>query len=189
MQTIFNVSPEVEAWLVIPALIFFARILDVSIGTMRIVFIARGAKGIAPLLGFFEVLIWLIAMGQIMQNLSNIASYLAWASGFAVGNYVGLIIEEKLAIGNLLVRVITAKPAHELIESLKKAGFGVTSVDAFGAQGPVNIIFTLFKRKDLEQVLSIVKAHNPNAFYTIENVRYSSELPASVTKLAPRVRK
>lgn len=172
----------ISTWVVIPLLIFFARILDVSIGTLRIVFIARGAKKIAPILGFFEVLIWLIAMTQIMKNINNVAGYLAWASGFAVGNYVGLLIEEKLAMGNLVVRIITAKAANKLVEQLRLNGFGVTSIDAKGSQGDVSVIFTVVKRKNLNNVLECINEYNPNAFYTIENVKYSSEIASSIPK-------
>lgn len=173
----------------IPALIFFARILDVSIGTLRIVFISRGAKTIAPLLGFVEVLIWLAAMSQIMQNLSNVASYLAWASGFAVGNYIGLYIEEKIALGKLMVRVITAKPGTELAKKLRDSGLGVTTVEAQGGMGPVHIIYTVVQRRDVDKVVGMVKEYNPNAFYTVENVRYTSNSPYYNLSDAVKLRK
>lgn len=189
MDFLSQMDPQVRTWLVIPALIFLARILDVSIGTLRIVFIAQGAKSIAPLLGFVEVLIWLAAMGQIMQNLNNVASYLAWASGFAVGNYVGLYIEEKIAMGKLIVRVITAKPGTLLVESLRDGGFGVTTVEAQGGLGPVHIIYTVVQRRDVDTVVGIVKEHNPNAFYTVENVRYTSKSPYYNLREAVKLRK
>ncbi len=176
-------DPDLVAWVLIPLVIFFSRVSDVTIGTLRIVFVAKGWKGIAPLLGFFEVLIWIVAMSQILKHANNWPSYLAWAGGFAVGNYIGLWIEEKLAIGNLVVRVITAKPADELTIHLREAGFGVTKLDAEGSQGAVNILFTLVQRRDLPEVLRIVRNYNPNAFYTIEDVRFSSE-----TVFSPRPR-
>ena len=90
---------EIFTFIILPILIFIARVCDVSIGTMRIIFISRGAKILAPLLGFFEILIWLVAIGKVMQNLDNIACYVAYAGGFATGNFVGIRIEEKLAMG------------------------------------------------------------------------------------------
>ena len=86
-------------YVILPLLIFLARIADVSIGTIRIVMVAKGQKMIAPILGFFEVLIWLLAISKIMQNLDNWVCYVAYGAGFATGNYIGMIIEEKLAMG------------------------------------------------------------------------------------------
>lgn len=162
-------------WVVIPGLIFLARIFDCSIGTMRIIFIGRGNRFIAPFLGFFEVLIWLLAIRQIMMNLTNVFYYVAYASGYAMGTYVGMYIEERLAMGTILVRVVTSKEASELIEYLKSEYYGVTSVDAQGARGGVNLIYTIVKRSDLDHVIEIINRFNPRAFYTIEDVRFVRE--------------
>lgn len=175
MSIFQNASPELTSWVLIPLLIFFARLADVTIGTIRIVFVARGKKSIAPILGFVEVLIWIVAMSQILKYANNWPSYLAWAGGFAVGNYIGLWIEEKLAIGKLVIRIITARPAVELVKHLRDAGYGVTSVDAQGSTGEVAIIFTLVQRRDVAAVVGIVKNYNPRAFYTVEDVRFTSE--------------
>jgi uncharacterized protein YebE (UPF0316 family) len=168
-------DPQLVSWVLIPIVIFFSRVADVTIGTLRIVFVSKGWKRVAPLLGFFEVLIWIVAMSQILKYANNWPSYLAWAGGFAVGNYIGLWIEEQLAIGNLLMRVITPKPALELVQLLREAGFGVTRVDAQGAQGDVNLIFTLVQRRDLPEAIRIVQNFHPQAFYTVEDVRYTSD--------------
>ena len=87
------------AWVVLPILIFLARICDVSLGTVRLIFVSRGFKYLAPVIGFFEVLIWILAMTQIMQNLTNPICYLGYAGGFATGNYIGILIAEKLSLG------------------------------------------------------------------------------------------
>jgi len=126
------VNSETFGWVVLPILIFLSRIIDVTIGTIRIIFVSRGKKYLAPVLGFFEVLVWIMAISQIMQNLNNFVCYFAYAAGFATGNYVGIIIEEKLAIGTLIIRVIMTKDECQLKERLSKAGFGVTVVDAQG---------------------------------------------------------
>ena len=107
-------DPEVYAWVVLPILIFFARVTDVTLGTLRIIFISRGKRNVAPVLGFFEVLIWIVAIGQIVQNLTSVTSYLAYAAGFATGNFVGMVIEDRLAIGTLIVRVILPTNATTL---------------------------------------------------------------------------
>ncbi|KCZ70480.1 hypothetical protein ANME2D_03395 [Candidatus Methanoperedens nitroreducens] len=168
-------NSEIFAWVILPILIFTARILDVTLGTIRIIFISRGEKYLAPLFGFFEIIIWLFALGQIMQNLTNIAYYVAYAGGFAMGNFAGIYIENKMAMGTLVVRIITKKDTSELINSLKSIGYGVTSVDAEGATGQVKIVFTIIKRKEVNNVVGIIKRFNPKAFFSIEEVRSASE--------------
>ena len=168
-------SSDIYTWLVIPLLIFVARIFDVSIGTIRILFISRGKKSLAPIMGFFEVLIWLLAIGQIMRNLTNVLCYLAYASGFAAGTWVGLWIEERLAMGLMMVRVITQKNSTQLIEHLQGENFGVTHVEARGITGQVRIIFTIIKRSDLSRVIGIIQRFNPNAFYSTEDIRSVSK--------------
>lgn len=158
-------------WLILPLLIFFSRIIDVTIGTIRIIFVSRGKKYLAPVLGFFEVLVWIMAISQIMQNLNNFVCYFAYAAGFATGTFVGIIIEEKLAIGTLVIRVIVDKNECELKERLSKSGFGVTVVDAKGKNGDVKIIYTIIKRKELQEVVRIIEECNSKAFYSIEDAR------------------
>ena len=159
-------------WIVLPFLIFLARVLDVSFGTVRVIFISRGFKYLSPLIGFFEILIWLLAIGQIMKNLSNPACYIAYAGGFAMGNYVGIQIADKLSLGIVLIRVITEKDASQLVELLKSADYGVTSVDGHGTTGQVKVIFTVVPRKKIKQVANLIKKFNPKAFYTIEEVGF-----------------
>lgn len=175
MSFLEQFDPAIVNWVIIPLLIFLARILDVTLGTLRIVFISKGDKTIAPLLGFVEVLIWLVAITQVMQNLNNFASYLAWAGGFATGNFLGLRIEQKLALGQIAVRVITVEPADDLIERLKGQGYRLTCIDARGTRGKVNLLFMIVKRKKLNFVLDIIRDFNPQAFYSVEDVRSVSE--------------
>jgi uncharacterized protein YebE (UPF0316 family) len=175
-------NSAVYTWVLLPALIFAARIVDVSLGTIRILFISRGTKYLAPLIGFIEILIWLLAIGQIMQNLSNVACYIAYAGGFATGTYVGILIEEKLAMGLQLVRVVTTKDATKLIEYLKSADFGVTHVAARGVAGEVRIVLTIIRRKNLQKVIEIIKRFNPQAFYSTEDIRFVSKEVFPLTK-------
>jgi uncharacterized protein YebE (UPF0316 family) len=161
--------------LVLPLLIFCARICDVSLGTMRIIFVSRGMKYLAPVLGFFEVLIWLLAIGQIMKNLTNVTNYIAYASGFAAGNFVGIYLENKLSMGIQIIRVITRMDAGGLVEFLRHEGFTVTSIDAQGGTGPVKVLFTIVKRREMNKIIDIVKKFNPKAFYTVEDVKLVSE--------------
>jgi uncharacterized protein YebE (UPF0316 family) len=166
---------ELFVWVLIPGLIFLARICDCTIGTMRIIFIGRGHRFIAPFLGFFEVLIWLLAIRQIMLNLTNSFYYVAYAGGYATGTFVGMTIEARLAMGTMLIRIVTSQEASGLIEYLKAQGYGVTSVDAQGSRGDVNLIYTIIKRSDLDHVVGIIERFNPRAFYTIEDVRFVRE--------------
>ena len=162
-------------WGVLPVLIALSRVFDVSLGTLRVVFVARGMKLLAPVLGFFEVLIWLVAISQIMSHLTTPLYYVAYAAGFSLGTYTGMFIESKLAIGVVSLRIITQADASELIQSLHHSGFGVTSMDASGAIGPVHIIYTLLTRHDLKKAIALVKTHNPNAFYMVEDIRFVRE--------------
>jgi len=161
-------------FLIVPIFIFIARILDVSVGTVRIIMVSKGYKVLAPILGFFEVLIWVIAISNIIQHLDNVYTYLAWAGGFATGNFIGMRIEERLAIGVNLVRIITKKEDNQLISELHKNGYGATVIDARGKESEVNIIYTIVKRKEIQQLIDLIKAFNPNAFYVVEDIRYVS---------------
>jgi uncharacterized protein YebE (UPF0316 family) len=162
-------------WFLLPVLIFIARVSDVSLGTVRVIFITRGMKYLAPIVGFFEVIIWLLAIGQIMQHLSSPLCYIAYAGGFATGNYVGMWIAEKLSLGVVLIRTITSKDASELLEYLKSAEYGVTSLDAQGSAGKVQVVFTIVHRREVAAVVNLIKQFNPKAFYTIEEVGFVEE--------------
>jgi len=162
-------------YIIIPILICLARIVDVSLGTLRILFVSKGFKRIAPILGFFEVLIWLFAIGIVMQNLTNIVNYFAYALGFALGNYIGISIEQKLAVGKVMVQVVTQRNASELITFLKNTNYGVTVIEAKGVIGPVNIIITVINRTKLPTVIAHIKSFNPKAFYLVEDVRFVSD--------------
>jgi len=162
-------------YIILPIIIFCSRILDVSIGTVRIILINRGFKFIAPILGFFEVLIWLIIISQVLNNLNNVIGFIAFSAGFATGNLVGMVIEEKLAFGYNIIRIITNKDQEKIILNLVESGFGVTRLKAEGSTGPVNIIFTVVRRKDLKKAIDIIQNCSKNSFYTIEDVRYSNK--------------
>ncbi|MBU1974935.1 MAG: DUF2179 domain-containing protein, partial [Nanoarchaeota archaeon] len=166
------ISTEIWAWVIIPLLIFIARILDVSIGTIRVILISKGVKWLAPILGFFEVLIWLMAIKQILTNISNFMGYLAYGAGFAAGTYIGMLLEEKIRIGKVVVRVITRTEAKDVVETLRAANYPVTTMKAQGRHGPVTVIFTVVKRETVQRVIDIIHKFNPRAFYTIEDVRY-----------------
>jgi uncharacterized protein YebE (UPF0316 family) len=169
------VTPEVFAYVILPIMIFCARICDVTMGTIRVIFISKGIRYLAPVIGFFEVIIWLLAIGQVMNNLTNIVSYIAYGAGFATGTFIGMYIEEKISLGLTSVRIITKEDPMELIQFLRSHNYGVTSVDGEGGTGRVKMIFTIIRRQDLTHVVSIIKEFHPNAFYSVEEVKSVAE--------------
>lgn len=161
--------------LFMPVLIFLAEMCVVTLGTVRIIFVSRGRKPLAALLGFFEITIWLFAISQVMQHLTDVACFAAFAGGFTLGNYLGIGIEEKLALGSVVVRTICRRRADELVDDLRTANYGVTTLDGTGSTGPVQVVFTVVKRRQLPEVVGIIQRFDARAFYSIEDVRSASE--------------
>ncbi len=160
------------SYIILPILIFTARVTDVSIGTIRIILVAKGYKKLAPLTGFFETLIWIVAISNIIQNIDNWACYIGYAAGFGTGNFVGMMIEEKLALGHELIRGITASSDSTLTDAIHAKGFGVTLTHAENQDGPVGILYIITTRKKASEVVAIVNEQDPSAIYTIESIRY-----------------
>jgi uncharacterized protein YebE (UPF0316 family) len=174
METTFFDS-SLFSYVFMPVLIFLARICDVSIGTLRIIFVSKGKRNIAPILGFFEVLIWITAISKIMENLDHYINFVAYAAGFATGNLVGMVIEERLAMGILMIRIFAHERGNELVQSLNAQGFGATVVEAHGAREHIHLIYSIIKRNELAKVLEVITCFSPKAFYTIEDVKAVNE--------------
>ena len=170
-----GISEEVFSYLVLPLFIFLARICDVSIDTIRIIYMLGGRRWTATLLGFFEAFIWLMAIRQIFAHLDNWICYIAYPAGFASGVMVGMIIEERIAYGKVIVRIITRKEVVELITFLNLQHFRYTLVTAEGPDGHENLVFTVLERERLDELLGKLKAILPSAFYTIEKVKAAGE--------------
>jgi uncharacterized protein YebE (UPF0316 family) len=168
---VIDINSGTFSLIIVPILIFFSRVADVSFGTIRIILVSRGRKYIVPIFAFFEIIIWLFAISQIMQHLTNITYYLAYACGYATGNFIGVWVEEKMAIGMVVIRIITNKDASELVTHLRSTGYGVTSFDGQGSTGPVKLIYMTIERKDIDDIVEIIKEFNPKAFFSIEEVR------------------
>lgn len=162
-------------YVILPILIFLARITDQSIGTLRLIFVAKGLRFLAPLVGFFESIIWLLAVSQIMKHLDNWVAFIAYGGGFAMGNYFGMVLEEKISIGKVLVRIIPKKDTTDLMLRMKEENYGMTTMQAMGATGPVTVIMSIINRKDLPNLMLLINHFNPNAFYTIEDVKSVKE--------------
>jgi uncharacterized protein YebE (UPF0316 family) len=172
----FIISPEIYSWVILPVLIFLARIGDVSMETIRVIYISKGIKYLAPFIAFFEIVIWLLAMEVVMSDLSNIANFLAYAFGFAMGTYIGLVIEEKLSIGMVIMRIITTAGSTDSITAfLQSENYGITCLDATGSRGDVKMIITLINRTDIPAITAHLQATNPQAFFSIEDIRYVNQ--------------
>jgi uncharacterized protein YebE (UPF0316 family) len=175
-----GISEPVFSFFLLPLLIFMARILDVSINTVRIIYVLGGRKFTSTLLGFFESFIWLMAIRQIFEHLDNWICYVAYPAGFAAGIFVGMIIEERIAYGKVIVRIITRKEIHSLLQYLNKEYHRYTYVKAEGPDGLENLVFTVLEREKLEQLLQTLKEILPTAFYTVEKVNRAAESGAVV---------
>ena len=161
-------------WVVLPLLIFLSRVLDVTIGTVRIILLSKGNKLLVPVLGFFEVLLWLVVMVNVVKTLDHPIYYIAYAAGFSMGNFIGLTIENSLAMGVSMLRIVTSKEGESLVAQLRSAGYVVTSVKAKGNHGSVKVLFTIVRRREIRRLVELIKEFNPKAFYTIEDVNYVS---------------
>src|SRR5690625_82221 len=171
----FGVTPETMNYIILPLLVFFARVGDVTISTIRIIFVMSCNRIIAPIICFFEAFIWLLAIGQIFSNIDNIWSYVAYASGFAMGTFVGISIEEKLAYGRVVLRLFAQNNVDELIGYLEENEYRYSMLDAAGRKGKVNILFMVVRRDNLKKLLASIDKFHPKAFYTIEGVKQVSE--------------
>jgi len=172
----FLLNPEVYNWIILPALIFLAQIANVCMETLRIVFLSKGIKYLAAVIAFFEIIIWLLAIVGVMSNLSNFANFFAYAFGFALGTYVGLEIEERLSIGMVIMRIITTDETSSVIaEFLQKEQHGTTVLDAQGSRGGVTMIISLVNRDDVPRITKYIEETNPDAFFSIEDVRYVNQ--------------
>jgi uncharacterized protein YebE (UPF0316 family) len=168
-------------YLLVP-LIFLARVSDVSLGTFRTIVVFRGNKLLASFIGFFEIIIWLAAASQVLTNLDQWYLALAYASGFAVGNYVGITIESRFAIGNELVRCISFN-RDILAAKLRNEGFKVVSFDGdMGEVHPVELLFIIEKRRNVPALIRLIKALDPTAVYSVSDVKSVYDGPTELPR-------
>jgi uncharacterized protein YebE (UPF0316 family) len=172
----FIISPDIYNWIILPLLIFLAQVCNVGLETIRVIYVSKGIKYLAPVIAFFEVVIWLLAIEAILTDISNIAMFLGFALGFALGTYVGLVIEERLSIGMVIFRIITPGESNdEIVSFLQQGNYGVTSLNAQGSRGNVKMIISLVNRVEIPRIIEHLKTTNPNAFFSIEDVRYVNQ--------------
>lgn len=161
-------------WL-LPVVIFFGRICDVSLGTLRIIFVSKGERYKAPIVGFFEVFIWVVIIAQIFSHANSVIAYIAYAAGYAAGNYVGILVENRIAFGYQLIRAYTRKEASELIKVLNTKNIGATIIRGEGAISRVSIIEVVIDRKSMGQALKVMQKFDENMFYLVEDIRYKKK--------------
>jgi uncharacterized protein YebE (UPF0316 family) len=159
-----------QAWL-FALLIFFLRVADMSLDTIRVLFVVRGKKAITWVLGFFQSLIFVVAISSVLTELDNILNVVGYATGFATGNLVGMIIEQRLAIGHILVTIISSNRGAFIAERLRAGGYAVTEIAGRGRNGTVFELHASVQRKDVPNVETIVLEADPQAFITAEDVR------------------
>ncbi|MBL7157563.1 MAG: DUF2179 domain-containing protein [Candidatus Omnitrophica bacterium] len=165
-------SSDAFSFAILPLFIFLIRVVDVSMGTIRIIFISKDIRSLSAIFGFFEVLIWLFAISRVINNINSPVYYIAYAAGFSMGTFVGVTIERAFLYGNRIIQLITKKDAAALVEKLRKAGYGVTSISGEGATGPVKLIFTVVKKNKVKDVIELIRRFNSKAFYTVEDAKF-----------------
>jgi uncharacterized protein YebE (UPF0316 family) len=161
---------EPSAWL-FALLIFFLRICDMSMDTLRVLFVVRGKRLIVWILGFMQSLIFVIAISSVLTGERNYLNIVGYATGFATGNIVGMIIEGKLAIGHVLVTIISSNRGALLAEKIRASGYAVTEIAGRGKNGTVFELHASILRKDVDHLETIVLEADPTAFVTAEDVR------------------
>lgn len=157
-------------WLAVA--IFLARVIDVSLGTVRTILVIRGHRIYAALIGFVEVLIWIVAVAQVMRNLDSWYLAVAYAAGFAVGNVVGMWLENMLALGQELVRAISENRDVDLADELRRAGFSVLEMDGHDDdRKPVEVLLIVEKRRRIPRLLAAIRTADPEALCTVTDVK------------------
>lgn len=151
--------------------IFVARLADVSMATIRMIMVVRGKRLMAALIGFFEITIYILAIGKVLNGLNNPINILIYALGFATGNYLGIFIEGKMALGNIIAQVISEHEVMKLVDLLRDEGFAVTVIEGYGRTGIRHLLHITLKRKYLDKLYEILDKHDKKAFITVTDAR------------------
>lgn len=152
-------------------LIFALRLTDVSMGTVRTTMIMRGQRRWAALIGFVEVTIWVLAISRVISNLDTIWNVIGYSGGFATGTLLGMLIEDKLALGYADLLIISITKGPEITAKVHSAGFGATRLQAEGQSGPVHLVHVISPRKQVRDVIRLVNEVDATAFVTIQDAR------------------
>lgn len=154
-----------------PLVVFLLRVTDVSMATMRMLFMMRNRRFLAPLIGFFEILIWVTAVGIVVQHLHSPLHIVGYAAGFATGNFLGLMLEDKLALGLATVRTVVRSGGAELASVLRDSGYGVTEMVGRGRDGSVEVLYSVLPRRQVARCLSMIDQGAPDSFVVVDEPR------------------
>ncbi|MTI96873.1 MAG: DUF2179 domain-containing protein [Firmicutes bacterium] len=157
--------------LITALLIFVARVLDVSMGTIRMLMLVKGKRVSASLVGFFEVIIFVVALGRVVNELDRWDFILVYALGFATGNLVGSWFEERMALGHIGVQIVTNSESDSFVSTLREAGYGVTLTEGWGKDGPKDILTVILPRRQLPRLMQVVSSHEQRAFTIVMDAR------------------
>jgi uncharacterized protein YebE (UPF0316 family) len=155
----------------LPFVIFCARIVDVSLGTLRTIAVVRGRVAVATLLAFFEVSIWIAVITQVMQHLGNVWNMLGWALGFAAGNTIGMLIERRLALGHLVVRILSKERGGEVAAALRQRGQRVVEFTGHDTEGDVALLYMVAGRSEANGLMRAARDTDPDCVVVSEDVR------------------
>ena len=161
-----------DAGLLIPLIILVARIAETTAETIRTVYVSRGHKYYASAIGVAKVAIWLLSTGLVLTNLTDIPAVLAYIAGYGIGTLIGMEMEDRISLGNVVVRIISPGDPDPLLERLCKAGFGVTRLAGSGRYTTeVSVLLLVLPRKELHTLLSLLHKEYPDLLFTVEDVR------------------
>ena len=152
-------------------LIFILRVGDMSLDTLRVLYVMRGQKSLALILGFCQAMLFITAITSVLNNLDNPINIIGYAAGFATGTVVGMIIEERLASGHIHLRIISSRRGTAIAESLREEGYAVTEIPARGKDGTVTVINCSVLRKNVNKARKMIGAVDDEAFITAEEIR------------------
>jgi Uncharacterized protein conserved in bacteria len=169
-------DPVLVSGIVLPAVILIARIVETSLKTLRLVYVAKGLKYLAAVIGMGEVAVWLLSTGLVITNLTNILGILAYIVGYAAGTVLGMDIEDRLKFGHVIVRIITRSDTEGMMRELREKGFGITRMEGQGSYGSsVAVLLVLVPRHGLDDLVATLNSHYPEAIFSIEDIRSLKE--------------
>lgn len=163
----FIVTPET---ILVALGIFLARLVNQTLDTIRFMMTIRGRKLVAWVMGFLETAIFVVTLSAVFSDLNNILYIVAYSAGFATGNTTGMLVEERLAIGYINLRIISSKRGSAIADRLRKKGYGVTEIPARGKEGSVSLLNVSVRRKQVKEVHDLVQKVDKSAFITSEEM-------------------
>ncbi len=163
-------------WFSIPGpwlgmIIFGLRVVDMSLDTMRVLFVIRGQRTAAWFSGFFQSAIWVVAITSVLGNLDSWWNLVAYAGGFATGSVVGMAIEERMAVGYGHLRIMSPRRGQAIAAAVRQAGYAATELSGRGKDGMVSVVTCSVRRRHIGLVQRTVGAIDPEAFITVQDVR------------------